>query len=514
MTLEPNAARPFRWVPAVAVLATAWLALFPITSVDAYYHLAVGRYILEHRGIPDTAVFSGTFAGRPWHDNEWGFQVVAAALGRAERAADGTLHLTRAGTIALIGLRAGVLAATLALLSAAMALAGVDRLTRGVGVVLSAFLTFNNLFWTVRPQILTYLAVAALIWLLAADRAGRRGVVWLALPLVALWANVHGAFIVGVVLLGAEAAGSLLDRDGRFRRLAAVTLLAPAAACLNPHGWHQVVHPFLYVARPEIHAGNAEWTRPDFLHLPLLLSTVAALAVATVAAGRPKWTDLLRAVAFLGLLTTAIRHLPLAALVVVPALAATATRAAARGGWRVHLLPTGPAWGRPALRSYAAVGLSVAIVVLSGARFVGPVPRFEERTVRPMPEDGVRKAAAAGLDGTVFNSYRLGGFLMFRLYPEARLYMDGRNDVYGTFRDEVYNPLLRAEPGWRERWRAEVERHDVRWALLDADAPLASALAGEVGWMRWDTRDEDVVLWVRREETLREESPALEEALP
>lgn len=461
----------FRWAPAAAVVAMAWLALFPITSVDAYYHLATGRWMLDHGDIPDRGIFSATFGDRPWHDNEWGFQVLVAAIGAARVSADGVLELTRGGTVALILLRALALAATLALLSAQMARASVPPLVRATAMVLAAFLTFNNLFWAIRPQILTYLAVAATTYLLARDRDGSRWAGWAILGVVALWANVHGAFIIGIVLLGAEASGAAFDRSPRFRRLALWTALAPLAACLNPHGYHQVLHPFVYLLRPEIHRGNAEWTRPDFLHLPLLVLTVVLLAVSMALAGKVRKDDLVRAVAVLGLLATAIRHLPIAALVIAPMLAVYGVAALRR---RNRSTP-GPV--------IAAVAV-VCIVALAGAKFVGPIPRFAERTVRPMPERAVRWIASSGVEGAGFNAYRFGGFLMFRLYPSERVFMDGRNDLYEEFRDGVYNPIRMTAPGWEGMWQDAVIDYDVRWVLLDRDDPLVDALgrAGS-GWI-------------------------------
>ena len=82
-----------RLLPAVAIAAMAWLALFPISSVDAYYHLAIGKRILDAGEIPSRGVGSATFGDAPWHDNEWGFQLLAAAIapttsGRRSRSVD------------------------------------------------------------------------------------------------------------------------------------------------------------------------------------------------------------------------------------------------------------------------------------------------------------------------------------------------------------------------------------------------------------------------------------------
>jgi len=482
----------FRWLPALTIIVLSWLALFPVTSVDAYYHLATGRRILEERSIPTRGVGSATLGQAPWHDQEWGFQVIAAFLGGPERDGDGVWVQAPAGTVRLILMRALCLGLTLALLSAMMALAGVDALSRALGLILAAFLTFGNLFWAIRPQIFSYLFLAILVYLVEWDRRGARWAGAATLAVIAIWANIHGMFVVGIALLASEATGEWIDGirsghgpvpTGRTRRMAILTLLAPAAACLNPHGYHQLIHPFLYVARPEIYRGNLEWTRPDYLHLPLLVLTAAILVVALANRPRIPATHVVRCALFGALAASAIRHLPMAALVWVPVAGASLTEAAHRGGWRRNLLPTGPAWGRPAARLVAGAILAATFVILSGAKFVGIRPRFEERPVLPMPETAVRLIASHGGEGTVFNSYRFGGFLMFRLYPREVAFMDGRNDLYGAFRHEVYNPILATRPGWRSLWARAVEEHDVRWVLVDEKDPLVAALAGDAAWL-------------------------------
>lgn len=486
--MNGTGSRQGRLLVAACIAAMAWLALFPITSVDAYYHLATGKRILDERAIPHRGVGSATFGHAPWHDNEWGFQVLAAAVGRTERDADGVTVLTPGGRAALIVLRAAALAGTLALLVGQMAAAGVGAPAAALATLLAAFLTFGNLFWTVRPQILSYLAFAAVAWLLERRRAGRRLALPAAVVVVALWANVHGAFVLGIVLLGCEAAGAWLEALLRRRPareawlLTAACAASPIVACANPLGWRQVVHPFLYVLEPGIYAGNNEWTRPDLVHLPLLLATFALLAAAVAAGGRVRAALAIRVAVFTALFLTAIRHLPILALVAVPIVAEAATRAAREGGWRRALGAGGTVAGRPLRRAAAWAGVAFFIVALSGAKFVSPVPRFTERPSRPLPEAEVRFLARTGVPGAVFNAYRFGGFLMLRLYPAERVFMDGRNDLYGTFRTSVYQPILEAAPGWERLWREAVRRYGIDCALLDASDPLAAALRGEPGW--------------------------------
>ena len=456
----------------------AWLALFPITSVDAYYHLATGRRILADRAIPARGVGSATRKDAAWHDNEWGFQAIAAAIGRTERDPDGVVVLTPAGRAGLILLRAGALAATLALLSAQLRRASVGLVGRALAVWLAAFLMFGNLFWDIRPQILSYLAFAAIAYALERARSGSVLALASAVAIVGAWANVHGAFVLGIGLIACEAAGAWLEAvrgQGPKRaawRLTAAAALSPAAACVNPLGVAQLTHPFLYMARPEIFAGNNEWSRPDLTHLPLLDLTVVVLAAALIAGARPRAGLLLRAAVFGAMFLTAIRHLPFAALTLVPLTA-------------VALSGIDPA-RRPRVltRAWLPAAAAVAIVALSGAKFIGLRPRFAERPSRPLPEREVRFLARAGVGGSGFNAYRFGGFLMLRLYPRKAVFMDGRNDLYGAFRSEVYEPILAARPGWQEMLREAVARYDVRWVLIDGTEPLAAALADDPGWRR------------------------------
>jgi hypothetical protein len=479
------------WLPTIAIAACAWLALFPITSVDAYYHLATGRRILDEHAIPHRGVGSATFGAAPWHDSEWGFQVLAALVGRAEVDPSGVLVLTPAGRAGLVVLRAAMLAATLALLSAAMTSAGVGPALRALAVWLAAFLTFGNLYWDIRPQIFSYAAFAAVAYLLERRRHGVPWALPAALVVVALWANVHGAFVVGLGLIACDAAGAWIEaarapaRRAEAWSLTAAAAAAPLAACVNPAGVSQLLHPFVYLRRPEIYAGNNEWTRPDLLHLPLLVTTLALLAGALAAGARPRPAQLLRVALFSALALSAIRHLPFAALAIVPVLA----EAAGAWGERAARWPTARSLGALALASAAIVGLS-------GAKFIGLVPRFAEQPSRALPEHEVRTLAAIPSLGPGFNAYRFGGFLAFRLYPREVVFMDGRNDLYGTFRTEVYDRIRDAAPGWRAQWDDAIARYRLRWVLIDASEPLAAELATDPAWRRAPDDGDGIVLFL------------------
>ncbi|MCX7838512.1 MAG: hypothetical protein N2559_03525 [Anaerolineae bacterium] len=71
--------------------------------------------------------------------------------------------------------------------------------------------------------------------------------------------------------------------------------------------------------------------------------------------------------------------------------------------------------------------------------------------------------------------------MIWRLYPQARVFIDGRADVYGdTFIEEVYLRAYRASADWRAR----LEQYDVRFVLLEPDAPLVAQLERANEWRR------------------------------
>jgi len=146
-------------------------------------------------------------------------------------------------------------------------------------------------------------------------------------------------------------------------------------------------------------------------------------------------------------------------------------------------------------------------VALSGAKFIGPWPRIREQPLRPMPEQALRVLTEREPgDGqpAVFNAYRFGGFLMYRLYPREVAFMDGRNDLYLDFRDRVYNPILTTDHGWRQLWEQSIRRYGIRWAMLDETDPLSLQLDRDPVWHSAGVLDgnagtDGVVLWERNE---------------
>ena len=262
------------------------------TDGDTWSHIAVGRWNLQHHAVPWTDPFSLTLAGAPWRAHEW---LAELAMATADRL--GGL----AGVLVLTGAAAALGAALLAryLRSWLDPFPALVLLIFGLTCVAPSLL--------VRPHILALPALV--LWsgeLLVARSRNRAPPLWL-LPVMTLWANLHGSFAFGLALvvpLGLEAlfaGGAARWRTGRAWGL--FLAAAIAAAALTPYGWHTLGFPFALLRLQHL-AAIGEWRSMDFSTPPPL--EIALLALLYVCLSRGVRIPVFRLLIMLGLLHMAL----------------------------------------------------------------------------------------------------------------------------------------------------------------------------------------------------------------
>src|SRR5579859_4123468 len=198
-----------------------------LNDPDTYWHIATGCWIWAHGAVPVTDPFSHTFGGAPWHAHEWLAELIIAGAYGA---------LGWAGVVALAAL--GV-AASLALLMRALERVATLRLALGA-TALSFYLMAAHL--TARPHALAMPILVGWAAALIRARAETRVPSLVLLPLMVLWANLHGGFVVGLGLAGALAVEAVLTAENRRARRDAIlgwgrfTAGAALASLMTPHG--------------------------------------------------------------------------------------------------------------------------------------------------------------------------------------------------------------------------------------------------------------------------------------
>ena len=483
-----------RWVARAWALLVASSALYFLADNEAdndlWMHLFSGRLILGARAVPRVDHLSYTAAGLPWVDHEWLSQVAFA------------IAFDLSGSA---GLWLGKLA--VALLTTWLVWLPVARRARSPwvrGAVMVLVLATLARGYAIRPQVVTYLGVAALLaWLDRLEDAPRLPATWMAALLTAagfvLWANAHGGFVVGLGIVAlfavaprwphsrsaapprASAPGTQKEQDlpaaslpfgGRMTML----LAALVGACITPYG------PALFgYLVTELQAPHplTEWQPvhlSDPAHLPVLLLLTALLATlpfARTLRRRPWWAVLTALVAVMALRHQ--RHTPLLALVIAAPLAEQldAARSWMRARTSFRLSPSSQGLVATALAALALiqVGLLSARVWRTGGQVVYAADEYPVGALAYLHEHDVHGNLALPLDW--------GGYALWHVAPAVKVSLDGR---FAT----VYPPRVVADnfAFFRGDGGADAARlldtYDSTLVLVPHGVP--TALDGRAGW--------------------------------
>ncbi len=466
-------------VVCIALLAVFTMAVRISADTDTWWHLGAGRWMAENRQILTVDPFSLTRAGQPWTNPSWLSQLLLYGVHQA------------AG---LPGLN--LLTALMVTLAFACVWPLMDSPVLLRAFVLVAAATASGVYWSARPQILSFALSGAFLLLLEKGRAHRR-LLWL-LPLgMALWANIHGGFAIGLLLIGVHLAGELVEgvadrlgkgeewraiwaqRKGSLLTLVSLLAVSAAAVSLNPYGPRLLAYPLQTLSIGTLQTSINEWQSPDFHSvdsLPFLALLLGAMLVLSISPRRKTGRELVLFATLAGLGLVARRNIALFALGIVPLLAQHA--------WAILVsLDLERRFASKPVRAGVArvVNLIVfaLLIVAAVGKMIEPLSTARnERALREQQPLGAMAALkAAQLPGPLFNSYTWGGYLIWDAWPTYRTFVDGRTDL---FADGVLSEYLTA---WNaaDGWEQILHTYGIRLALIEPGAPLADELTSE-GW--------------------------------
>lgn len=440
-----------------AVAAMSLAASEPAKDPDLFWHLASGGWMLDHGRLLDRDVFSSTREGAPYAVGQWLGQLVLALAFRAGGWAG--IELVRA---ALVGI------ATLFLARAVLRL---QPHPGWAALPIVAAILVSRLAWGDRPQLFTVALFPVFLDVLLRARigGGTRALVLLP-PLAFLWANLHGAFPLGLALVLAFTVEALLVRHPLRRAFGLVLIASAVATQLNPATAGALAWAASYASSPGRHVVEERPTDvlspAGLLYALLLLASLGSALVLGRAGilarvGPPLlWAGLVVPFALLGLAIQ--RQLPYACDVLAPFVAAALPAALRRAPASAPLVPRRP-----------AVAVVAALVAVASLIAVLAAPREPDLGAYPV-------AALAPLRttrGALLNEYDWGGYLIYAA-PERPVFIDGRGAA-------LYVPDVLAE--WtqavevRAGYADVLARRDIGVVLLRPHRPLVAALR-ERGW--------------------------------
>ena len=407
----------------VALGAIGVMELIQLPSaIDLAYHIKVGQLMVAEHALPRTDVLAWTTAGRPWLDQNWGAQLVMYGLWRL-------------GGFPLLTVVNGALAVATWALVAAACRRRTANLRLIAGAVLAGYAASAAAF-SVRPQMFSLLLFTVELYLLEVARTRPRAA--LAIPLLMpLWANLHGAFIVGIGLLVIEAAAAAWRRDrAGVARWLLVTVASVAGLLVNPWGAQVLDYAISLPTNRTVTGIVSEWGPTSVRHLAgiLALAAIGLLAVALTRAPQPERApeQLLRMALLAVLAVWAIRATAWFGLALPVALCALARERPPR--------PASEDRGSPVVSGLVLAVLAAALVAAApplGRNLFGARPEMTSA-----PRAAADWLAANPQPGRMFNYQPWGSYLEFRLGPATQVAFDSRIELPPAERWSRYLPVF------------------------------------------------------------------------
>jgi hypothetical protein len=486
------------WLPwLVLALAAGVLFCFfagPVSDTDTWWHLKTGEYLLRQHRLPVPDPFSYTaYMGKPAYPGE---EITRQFNLTHEWLAQIFLY----GTYALGGFP-GLVAMRALWLMAFCGLAGwiVWRRTggfyRGVGAALAVMLTAQN-FTSDRPQYITYVFLGLTILILESRRR-----LWLLPPLLLVWANAHAGFLLGWVAMGAYCGEALFLRlrgkpPAEEKALWAFSLGAILISGLNPNGFRvfEVMH---YYRQSALQSQIWEWRYPKYWEMSIFtFLTYGAAAILLLNWRRTRVADWLLLLPFGMAGFLAYRNIILAgfvgAVLIASYLPASRQKAAARE-WAVVVLAAG--FGTLAAATAMPFYMAIAFLPVASLFWYGE-PRLAGGGIAVYLAAGVCLLIGRGavqlsaaewklpvraadfllehhIEGRIFNTYGQGGYLLWRLWPEQQVFLDGRalNETVAADADRIN--MNAAEGGGGKSGEQLLKDYGIDVIVMDGFEPVS-----------------------------------------
>ena len=470
----------------ILALGLFTMAARAVTDPDVWWHLRTGQLILQNHSLFHTDPYSFTRFGQPWINHEWLSEALLFGWYRV------------AGFGGLIVVFAVIISATFLLVflrsSGRPYLAALMTLWGAVASAPS---------WGVRPQMFSLLLASIFLLLLEASEQRPR-LLWWTAPLMLLWVNLHAGYPIGLAFIALFLVGEGLEAAirpepwqksvPRLKRLGTAFAICLALVALNPNGVRIYWYPFETLRSAAMHRFIHEWFSPDFhdpTYLPLLLMLLALIAGLALSPRCPRLRNLVLLLATIPAALRSVRHIPILVLVIVPVLAELAQAWLQKSGaTRFLRRPLTGATPRTLVINFLVL---VTFAAFTGFRIRYVVSQQAETEARHFPLAAVAFLQQERPPGPLLNHYNWGGYFIWKLYPQYRVFMDGRADVYG----DIFMTDFGACYYLTDDWKKSLRTWGIRTLVLPPDAPLITGLRSGSEW-RQIYADSEAVILTRR----------------
>ena len=455
-----------------------------LSDPDYFWHLRTGQYLFEHHALPIGDIFSYTFDGKPWVLHEWLFEIVLYCT-----------H-TLLGSFG-VKLVVSLMVVTTLVIIYKTANQIIGRSSVAFALILLFFIPMLGAV-SPRPQLVTLLMFAFFMHALIAFKyANTTRTLWLLPPLMVVWANAHGGYIIGIALLLMFVGCEWLIRiarshhgvvgKSRLKVLSWVVGVTILASLVNPYFIRHWLYPFEVMGMKAAQEYITEWHSPNFhswqsqLYLALVLFTMIAAMYRKV---RPDLTELAVTLFFVVAGFVAVRHTSFAMIALVPFAATTITQLSLTrllADERVRRMHSNYQRfahnGKDIGKMEFVLNWILLTMTVAGLALYYPVRHGKDAEIinKTVPVKATEFIVRAGINGRMFNTYHYGGYLIQALHPTQKVFIDGRADVYGDKFMQEYMAISQGEAGWKEKF----EKYGIDYVVMQRDTPLIQILKAQ-----------------------------------
>ncbi|MBN2372426.1 hypothetical protein JXL19_01380 [bacterium] len=445
--------KAFRYLAILSLfLIIIFICFFKIVDFDFGFHLKTGEYIFYERTIPRNDIFSYIAKGNKWVDSHWLFQLVLYIV------------YLMGGTAGVILMRILVIALTFAFLF--LTVYRKEYFSMSILVCLFAlFVSFQR--FLIRPEIFSLLFLAAFYYLTERFSSHPR-LSLIAIPVLQIiWVNMHGLHVLGIGFLTLYLLGDILQaliskyssivpkleiKAREWKEKGILFFIAVIALLINANGKDGILYPYRLFnelkARPTVFSRITELISPFAMkHLPFpdpsviyKIFIIVSILALICNLKHIRLAHLFPYGAFLYLSVLSVRNIPLFALIATPM--------TIRNLYGISDFILKHIKIKPMFSNYLSYALSICFIAFAIflCIFIGQNRLYKRLNYLRafglgesdfFPFDEVTYIKDKDFTGNIFNSSDIGGYLIWKLYPEKLVALDGRWEVYGDFLENI-----------------------------------------------------------------------------
>lgn len=443
---------------------------------DTGYHIRAGEYIIDTLSIPTHDMFSIHAPPLPWTAHEWLSEVIMAYIHNAF------------GLTGIVVFYSFLLSMSFYLLFKILRAYKTNILLTILIIVL--VIGSSQIHWLARPHVFSFLLMIIWYYLLESWHYGRMNRLHLLPFIMLLWVNLHGGFLGGFMLLGAYLVGNIVsmltatppERDHyrqKCSQLVLTTGICLLVCLVNPYGYHILLFPFKLVSDKYIMDHVSEFLSPNFhQRMPFKYLLFLLIALFAVTKKRLDAAELVLVLLFTNMALYSARYIPLFALIVAPILTRQANWIQDIPENRITLFFRNRAENISKIDASVSgyIWPSTAVLLVVIAAFFGRIHHtFDEKT---KPVAAVEFLMKEKIAGNMFNNDEFGDYLIYRAYPQYKVFIDGRLDMYGTDIMKEYYKVINFEHDWEKT----VNKYRITWVFFNSDSTLTRYLLNDTNW--------------------------------